>query len=62
MLGDSDNKVLAHLDLSSNGMGDEGAARLVEVLDECKVPAHFDLRLWLQNLSWPTHWNFDLST
>eukprot|EP00961_Rhodomonas_salina_P106094 1428960-Rhodomonas_salina.1 len=36
--------LLAHLDLSFNQIGDEGAGRRAEVLGECKALAHLDLR------------------
>ncbi len=41
MLGEC--KALAHLDLSSNEIGDEGAGRLAGVLGLCKALAHLDL-------------------
>eukprot|EP00961_Rhodomonas_salina_P169520 2284079-Rhodomonas_salina.1 len=37
-------KALAHLDLSSNELGAEGAGRLAEVLKGCKALAHLGLR------------------
>jgi len=36
-------KALSHLDLSSNGIGDEGAGRLAGALGECKALSHLDL-------------------
>ena len=34
---------LAHMDLSENGIGDEGAGRLAAVLGQCTSLAHLDL-------------------
>jgi len=42
-IGLGECKALAHLDLSRNGIGDEGAGILGEVLRDSKTLAHLDL-------------------